>query len=75
MISLVICSSTPKLSKELIQNIESTIGFEHEYVVIDNSNNQHSIFSAYNEGVHQAKGDILCFMHQDIDFQSLNWGG
>ena len=56
------------------KNIAETIGCEYEMVVIDNSKNSHSIFSAYNEGVRRAKGDILCFMHEDILYKTKNWG-
>ena len=74
MISCVICSRQPNISKELKDNIESTIGCEYELVVIDNSKNEYSIFSAYNEGVRRAKGEILCFMHEDVFFHSNEWG-
>ena len=60
MISCIICSRRPDISAELKENIASTIGCEYELVVIDNSKNEYSIFSAYNEGVRRAKGDILC---------------
>ena len=74
MLSLIICSRTPKISKELEKNIAETIGCEYELVVIDNSRNKYSIFSAYNEGVRQAKGNILCFMHDDILYKTQDWG-
>ena len=74
MISIIICSRKPDIPKELRQNIAETIGCEHELVIIDNSNNRYSIFSAYNEGVKRSYGDILCFCHDDILFRSYNWG-
>jgi glycosyltransferase involved in cell wall biosynthesis len=40
-----------------------------------NKNNRYSIFEAYNIGVSRAKGEILCFMHQDIEYFSEAWGG
>ena len=74
MISIIVCSRKDVLSEELRQNISDTIGTDYELVVIDNSKNDHSIFSAYNEGVRRAKGDILCFMHEDVLFRSADWG-
>lgn len=74
MLSLIICSRTPSISEELEKNIAETIGCEYELVVIDNSKNKYSIFSAYNEGVRRAKGDVLCFMHDDILYKTNNWG-
>jgi GT2 family glycosyltransferase len=74
MISIIICSRTAYISDALIQNIDKTIGTPYELVIIDNSNNFYSIFSAYNEGVKRSKYEILCFMHDDISFKSNNWG-
>lgn len=74
MISLIICSRTADISDELKQNIATSIGCEYELCVIDNSRNEYSIFTAYNEGVRRAKGDILCFMHDDILFHTDGWG-
>ena len=37
MLSLIICSRTPRISKELERDIAETIGCEYELVVIDNT--------------------------------------
>ena len=74
MISLIVCSRSKDISRKLRENVEKTIGVEFEWVVIDNSTGAHSIFKAYNLGSKRAKGDILCFMHDDILFLSNNWG-
>lgn len=74
MISIIICSRASEISVELRQNIGETIGSDYELVVIDNSENRYSIFSAYNEGIRRAKGDVFCFMHEDILFHTKGWG-
>lgn len=74
MISCIICSRTKDISQTLKQNIAETIGLDYELIVIDNSQNDYSIFSAYNEGVRRAKGGILCFMHEDVVYKTLEWG-
>jgi hypothetical protein len=74
MISLIICSRRSDISSELTINIQQTIGIDYELIVIDNSSNKHSIFSAYNEGVSRAKSSYLCFAHEDILFHTPNWG-
>jgi len=74
MISVITCSRTPELSDEIKHNISDTIGTDYEIVTINNAKNDFTIFEAYNVGVRLAKGDILCFMHDDILFRSLNWG-
>jgi len=74
MLSVIICTRNKDISPEQHQNIESSIGVDSEVVVIDNSDNSESLFSAYNKGVRRAKGDILCFMHDDVMFRTENWG-
>lgn len=74
MFSFIICSRNRDASAELKHNIALTIGCEYELVVIDNSSNKYSIFQAYNEGVRRAKGDLLCFMHEDVLFRTKEWG-
>lgn len=74
MISIIICSRKPQISDLLRNNIRDTIGIPYELIVIDNSNNNYSIFTAYNEGVLKSNCDILCFMHDDVLYHSDDWG-
>ncbi len=74
LLSIIVCHRDQRLLDAFKQNVEQTIGVEHEWVVIDNSENRYSIFEAYNLGVKQSKGDILCFSHEDIAFHSQDWG-
>jgi hypothetical protein len=68
MVSIIICSKYQQLDKQLLLNIQNTIGTAYEVVNIDNSQHQYSIFEAYNIGVSRAKGEYLCFMHEDVLF-------
>ena len=74
MTSIIITSVNQTFLKQVKENIEKTIGSEYELVEIDNRENKYSIFQAYNLGVSKAKGDILCFAHEDILFHTNNWG-
>jgi len=74
MLSLIICARSNDIPVSLKQNIANTVGAEYEIIVIDNSDNHHSIFSAYNLGVEKSKYPYLCFMHDDIAFHTQNWG-
>lgn len=75
MISIIICSRNKEIDITLSENINSTIGkVEYEIIWIDNSTNKYSIFEAYNEGINKAKYEILCFMHEDVLYYTLNWG-
>lgn len=74
MISIIICNRSKDISPILKENITETIGVEYEIISIDNSRNQYNIFQAYNKGVAKAKYPILCFMHDDILYHTINWG-
>ena len=74
MISIIICSRQQSIRKELQDNINDTMGCEHELIVIDNSQNNFTIFQAYNEGIRQSNHEIFCFIHDDIVFHSKGWG-
>ena len=74
MISIIICSTKSNINDILHKNIKDTIGIPYELIIIDNTNNNYSIFSAYNEGVKRSKFPYLCFIHEDIIFRTDNWG-
>lgn len=74
MISLIICSRDKQKLQEVIKSAENTIGVAYEVIVIDNSEGKYSIFQAYNEGIRNSSGDMLCFMHEDITFKTNDWG-
>lgn len=74
MISIIICSKNKEISSSLANNIQDTVGCEYELIVIDNSENQYSIFSAYNTGITKSKFPYLCFVHDDVEFITKNWG-
>lgn len=74
MISIIICSQYSALDPALLQNIKETIGVDYEVIHIDNSAKKYNIFQAFNLGVEQAKGEILCFMHEDVLFYTQDWG-
>lgn len=74
IVSIIICSRSQFISNDLLENIKNTVGCEYELIVIDNSNNQFSIFQAYNIGIEKSTGEYLCFIHDDILFRSKEWG-
>jgi hypothetical protein len=74
MISIVVCHLDKKLLDQFILNINNTIGVPFEFVIIDNSNNEYTIFEAYNLGVGRSKFDVICFAHEDLLFHTKNWG-
>lgn len=74
MLSIIVCSRHKTLSKEFVDNIDNTVGVPYEIVSIDNSENQYTIFSAYNLGISRSNYPYLCFAHEDILFHTSSWG-
>ena len=73
MISVLICSADNSLLNQVKTNIEQTIWVEHEILFFDNLEKK-GISEVYNSLAARAKFSYLCFVHEDILFQTLNWG-
>ena len=74
MISLITCSIKPDVCKKMLDSVSKTIGTEYEAIVFDNREKQYGICKAYNEAANNANGDYLCFVHEDIEIKSNDWG-
>ena len=74
MISIIICSVSPTRLKRVCDSIARTIGVPHEIVVVDNRERGLGLCAAYNEGAERARHPLLCFMHEDVEFLTENWG-
>ncbi len=74
MVSILVCSVNPSLLHQLKENIESTIGVPYEILAFDNRKSNEGLCRVYNRLGKQARYDILCFIHEDILFQTKDWG-
>lgn len=74
MLSIIICSVSPELLQQVSQNIQDTVGVEHEIIAINNKEKKWPIARAYNEGARRAQYPFLLFVHEDVMFHSPNWG-
>lgn len=75
LITIIVCSICPDLQGKIKGNIKETIGLFHwEFICIDNRNTNKGICQVYNEAAEKAKGEILCFVHEDVEFKTKNWG-
>ncbi|REA56636.1 hypothetical protein DSL64_26305 [Dyadobacter luteus] len=74
MISVIICSANAEDLSDVSNSIALTIGVEYEIIAIDNSNGEKGISEVYNTGAGAAKYPVLCFMHEDIEMKSPDWG-
>lgn len=74
MISIIICSRDKNSLQAVSENVRQTIGVAHQIIAINNSNGKYGICEAYNLGAQQSQYGILCFMHEDLQFHTPNWG-
>ncbi|MGI3131441.1 glycosyltransferase [Halopseudomonas pachastrellae] len=74
MISIVICSIDPARLRRVQANIETTVGVPYEVVAIDNRVRSLGLCEAYNEGAQKARFDLICFLHEDVEFLERDWG-
>jgi hypothetical protein len=74
MISIVTCSCDNLNFLVYEKNIANTISCAYELIKIDNSDNQYGLCEAYNLGTKKAKFDIVCFIHEDVEFLTVGWG-
>ena len=72
MISIVY--STKKHSPEYIEHLEKTSGI-HKIEIIEIVNDgEMSLTQAYNKGLKETTNNIVVFCHDDIIFDTKNWG-
>lgn len=73
MLSIIISSYQPSYYLALEQNIAETIGIPYELIKVDNPGKM-GICEAYNQGAEQAQYDYLLFLHEDVLFETQDWG-
>lgn len=74
MISIIVCSINDDLFQQFQKNVNDTIGCEFEIINIDNGKAGKSICQVYNSAFLGAKGKVVCYCHEDILFETTNWG-
>ena len=73
MLSIIITSYQPHYYIALEKNIADTIGIPYEIIKIDNPGIM-GICEAYNRGAEKAQYDYLLFLHEDVLFETQDWG-
>jgi hypothetical protein len=74
MISILICSINPAYLQQVKKSVEETIGLPYEILVFDNRQAGLGLCAVYNQLAEKARFPYLVFMHEDISFESQNWG-
>jgi glycosyltransferase involved in cell wall biosynthesis len=67
--------STRSTKPELIEYFKKTCGNPKKVEVIEKVNNgQKGLSEVYNEILNESQNDIIVFCHDDIEFDTKNWG-
>lgn len=74
MISIIICSANKQYLDAVNASIAKTIGIGYEILAYENAKGEHGICEIYNQGAAEARYDVLCFMHEDIEYKTQDWG-
>ena len=74
MLSIIICSIHQHLLDGVKKSIANTVGVEYELLIWNNKEEQLGLCAVYNKMATQAKYPYLCFCHEDILFETENWG-
>lgn len=74
MISIIICSINNGYLQNVSENISKTIGTGYELLVWDNHVEKKGICEVYNRMAERAKFPLLCFLHEDVLFETEGWG-
>lgn len=74
MFTIIVCSVKPEAAEALRANVEATVGVPFEFAAFDNREAHRGICSIYNECARKARYDMLCFVHEDVEFRTQGWG-
>src|SRR5690606_19663369 len=73
MISIIVSSHNLNYFKSFSQNVNDTIGIPFEIIQVWNPGII-GICEAYNKGALNSKYEYLIFCHEDVFFESKEWG-
>ena len=71
---LTIIFSTRKLDSYYLDLLKSTSGIKNIEIIPFENPSGVSLTTLYNKGLKQAKHDLVLFCHDDLKFDTRNWG-
>lgn len=75
MLSIIVSSYQTEYFEQFSTNVKKTIGDNFEYEIIQQWNPAiMSICKAYNKGAEKAQYENLLFIHEDVLFETQDWG-
>jgi len=72
--SLSIVFSTKKINEDFVKLIKSTCGVHNVEILPYENPGKYSLNEVYNMGLEKATNDKVIFCHDDIKFDTKNWG-
>lgn len=66
--------STRKIDVNFIEHVKKTCMYKGVEVLPYENNGKYSLTEIYNKGLNDASSDIVVFCHDDILFETNNWG-
>ena len=72
--SLTVIYSTRKRDENFIDLIKSTCGVKDVEILTYINPNAQSLTSIYKEALEESLNEIVLFCHDDIEFNTVNWG-
>lgn len=72
--SLSVVFSTKKINEDFVKLIKSTSGVHNIEILPYENPGKYSLNEVYNMGLEKASNDVVIFCHDDIRFETKNWG-
>jgi hypothetical protein len=66
--------STRKIDENFIEHVKKTCMYKGVEVLPYENNGEYSLTEIYNKGLNDASSDIVVFCHDDVLFETKNWG-
>ena len=72
--TLTIAYSTREIDPNYLNHVKTTCGLDKIEILTFQNNGQQSLTELYNEVLKRAKNDIIVFCHDDLIFETNDWG-
>jgi hypothetical protein len=66
--------STREDNPEYIEHLQKTSMYKEVQIIQKVNNGEKSLPQVYNEIINEAKNDIVVLVHDDLIFETKNWG-
>ncbi len=74
MINFTIVYSTRQNDPQFVRHLQQTCGLKKVEILAYTNPGDKSLSAVYNHALSKAKHDFMVFIHDDVIFESNNWG-